>query len=347
MTRTVGLLCGLLALLWRADAVSATEGVEKQVLIWGGSREAAEASALQAALTGGKEPRLSQWKLAPGFPSLIESHTLPGLHPGFHIVILGFCSRQEAPAILAELKAVHPGAYARTVTVPEGTQGASCPQPKGPATWAPELEPARKALQAAEAAEKSLRKVERIELSEGDPRTGRFAALVHLRTAEGDLKVELVGLRRRGKALTVLGRTGVEPTARLRAGLIRISPQEVAVGLSTPFGDPPEEEGEEPGSRAEGSRLGLYHLTEEGPGEVLEFLDEETRSDPECTTRTRATYVVAERKDASGFYPLDVTTTKDDVACREAYRRPDEQGEALEPTRQTRRYSWQQGRYQP
>jgi hypothetical protein len=61
--------------------------------------------------------------LAAGFPKLMQSEQVPGLNPGFHIVVLGFCPAEHARPALALAKAFFPQAYERTVTAPAD----SCP----------------------------------------------------------------------------------------------------------------------------------------------------------------------------------------------------------------------------
>lgn len=78
------------------------------------------------------ESALASWKrlaplfdphvrLAAGFPKLVESASLPGLKPGFFVVVLGQCDSLEAFDVI---KAIYPAAYSRPVT---GAPTLSCP----------------------------------------------------------------------------------------------------------------------------------------------------------------------------------------------------------------------------
>ncbi len=91
-----------------------------------------EADSLELLILGGGKTRadaelwLAHWRraeaevgvfLAPaaGYPRVLESASLPGLKPGFHIVALGACPAGEAEPRLAALKAFFPGTYTREV----------------------------------------------------------------------------------------------------------------------------------------------------------------------------------------------------------------------------------------
>lgn len=78
------------------------------------------------------ESALASWKrlaplvdphvrLAVGFPKVVESASLPGLKPGFFVVVLGQCASLEAFDVI---KAIYPAAYSRPVT---GAPTLSCP----------------------------------------------------------------------------------------------------------------------------------------------------------------------------------------------------------------------------
>lgn len=74
--------------------------------------------------------KLGRFVLAPGFPKVVESKTVPGLKPGFEVILLGVCSEAGADTHLADFiearaKAAVPGAYGRPVEV---SVGASCPR---------------------------------------------------------------------------------------------------------------------------------------------------------------------------------------------------------------------------
>lgn len=60
-------------------------------------------------------------RLAAGFPRVVESASLPGLKPGFFVVVLGQCDSLEAFDVI---KTIYPAAYTRPVT---GAATLSCP----------------------------------------------------------------------------------------------------------------------------------------------------------------------------------------------------------------------------
>jgi ankyrin repeat protein len=94
------------------------------VIIWGGGKRPAEA---QKWLEGWKAEAADyrEWvKLAEGYPSVVESATVAGLKPGFHVALLGVCSPAQTRHALGVLKAFYPGVYARRVTA---TLKPACP----------------------------------------------------------------------------------------------------------------------------------------------------------------------------------------------------------------------------
>jgi hypothetical protein len=107
--------------------------VDAQVLIWGGGRTSeegrkalerfeAERSGLEAVLSPGE-----------GYPRVVASDTLPGLKPGFHVVVLGACKPEQAKEPLETLQAFKPGVYARAVKMALGPE--SCPKPQSGLRW--------------------------------------------------------------------------------------------------------------------------------------------------------------------------------------------------------------------
>ena len=56
--------------------------------------------------------------LPEGWPKLVQSDSVPGMKPGFHVVVLGICPAGDERAPLELLKALHPSVYAREVTDP-------------------------------------------------------------------------------------------------------------------------------------------------------------------------------------------------------------------------------------
>lgn len=111
----------LASVLLAATAASAAEPMT--LLIFAGGATADDA---RAALTSFEKlrPLVARVITLPaGEPRVVESSTLPGLKPGFHVVTLGLC---RAPAdALAALKAVYPGTYARPLTGDAGPE--RCP----------------------------------------------------------------------------------------------------------------------------------------------------------------------------------------------------------------------------
>jgi hypothetical protein len=93
-------------------------------LIWGGGKDAASA-----------EDSLRRWEeekkllgdaltLAEGFPKRVSSASVPGLNPGFEIVLIGYCGRDEATNARRFLKGLYPFAYEKPVKV----EAAACPR---------------------------------------------------------------------------------------------------------------------------------------------------------------------------------------------------------------------------
>lgn len=94
-----------------------------QVIIFAGGVTEADA---QAAFASFKklEPLLAKVVTLPkGEPRIVESSTLPGLKPGFRVVTLGTCA--VPGPVLAALKAIYPGTYAKPLTGDGGAE--SCP----------------------------------------------------------------------------------------------------------------------------------------------------------------------------------------------------------------------------
>ena len=115
-------------------AGSTGENIELVLLLGGGATSAAEARSLVESWKFGAftapERRASQHELVKfteGFPRGIDSGTVEGLKPGFHVVALGVCQPDEAEARLKALRGFMPGAYSRKVRVPKAWHG-QCPQ---------------------------------------------------------------------------------------------------------------------------------------------------------------------------------------------------------------------------
>jgi hypothetical protein len=331
--------------LWLAASPAAA--AEREVLIWGGSSKPEEAQALKAELEKDPNRLPSGLGLAPGFPQLIESQSLQGLKPGFHIVILGFCAKAEAPEVLAALKAENPGAYARTVTVPE-EQASACPLL---AVSSPvKSEDLRRALKPLE---KERGPATVLEQSSVAPYTGRLATLVRFKGRKGAAKESaghaLVSLVNTRKGLKVLGSTSLTPGGKkveLRTPLVHISPREAAVELILSFEEPDTSEGER-GQAIEGKELELYHLSAGDPMEVLSYELSYTKSDVECTSKRETEYEPREEELHEGFYTFRVETVSSDGGCALTYwdRSQGEPPADLGTEREEKLYRWDGSRF--
>jgi hypothetical protein len=107
--------------------VAEAEPQPAQLVIWGGGKDTAEA---EASLGRWQERAKNKFwdgtlKVAEGYPRIVKSDTVPGLKPGFMVVVLGACAPAEGSKVLETLKAFEPGAYARDVTWAEPL---ACPQ---------------------------------------------------------------------------------------------------------------------------------------------------------------------------------------------------------------------------
>lgn len=101
-----------------------------QVLIGGGGQDVSAAQAwLERFEDTQKDAAFGGFvSWAPGFPKVVASNSVPGLKPGLHVVLLGFCAEEETAARLAVLKQLDAGIYARATTaLPEAP---SCPEVK-------------------------------------------------------------------------------------------------------------------------------------------------------------------------------------------------------------------------
>jgi hypothetical protein len=332
-----------LGLLLAIGVSSLAHAAQREVLIWGGGKTPREAAALQAKLTAPPGQLPSRMKLAPGFPTTLESRTLSGLKPGFHIVLLGFCSKAEVGPVLAELKSLNPGAYARTVTVPEGPYESACPRLEPwPKPEAPEVIGAlRKGAKV-----KPKQQVKVVGLSKVDEATGRFAALVELSGEEG---ATLVGLTLAGAVpgAKVLGLTPVTAEEggkpELRRELFRIAPRETAAAVTSTFKKEQEDPSGDTYVAEERTRMEVLHLSEEGPRSVLEFTVFEAERNVECDKTTEAEYGPVEGKLHQGFHPFRVATVTTDQ-CAIAYWQPEgedaERPEDLGITREEEVHTW-------
>jgi hypothetical protein len=76
-------------------------------LIWGGGKDAA--SAEESLRRWEEEKKLLGGALtfAEGYPKRVSSASVPGLNPGFEIVLLGYCGRDEATSARRFLKGLY------------------------------------------------------------------------------------------------------------------------------------------------------------------------------------------------------------------------------------------------
>lgn len=112
-------------------ASSAFAEVSTRALIWGGG---ATPDAAATALKDFRENKAASdlFEFTAGYPKVVESASVAGLKPGFHVVLLGVCGADESQLALAVFKALQPQVYARPVQITER----NCPKLKG--EWKPE-----------------------------------------------------------------------------------------------------------------------------------------------------------------------------------------------------------------
>ena len=115
------------ALLLASFLMPATASGATHVLIAGGAVEQEPAKRVLAQL----QRRAALWagEVSLAGPVLVESARVPGLKPGFQVVIVGRCQEGELAAALPLVKAFEPGAYARAVgpDLPPEVSALSCP----------------------------------------------------------------------------------------------------------------------------------------------------------------------------------------------------------------------------
>ncbi len=179
------------------------------------SPDARPASLRAIVLTGAKLParvggqlaavraKLRGFVPAPGFPKVVESKSVPGLKPGFEVIVLGVCSDSGADRHLADFlearaREAVPGAYGRAV---EASVGPSCPR-----MVVPKPEDDAEGMKLWAAAEKSPESAEALTalgnyvVSVGDLDSGEYLGLRALQVAPGHAGakalMEKVGLLR-------------------------------------------------------------------------------------------------------------------------------------------------------
>lgn len=102
-----------------AVLLSTSVAVATEVVILGGGKTVQEAEASGRAFQAAHEA------FTPGFPKRMRSDDLPGLKPGFQLLVAGFCSDKAAAQRAAKaLNTLGKGVYTRPVTA---AQPESCP----------------------------------------------------------------------------------------------------------------------------------------------------------------------------------------------------------------------------
>jgi hypothetical protein len=129
-----------------ALALTLTSATPARAIIWGGGTspeaQAAELNAWQQVAAAAKDLLV----LPAGYPKLVRSEAVPGLKPGFHLVLLGLCAEADAQTPFFVLKGVRESVYSRAVTV----EALACPALRP--EWKPdELEPVKAAAGALKA----------------------------------------------------------------------------------------------------------------------------------------------------------------------------------------------------
>ena len=116
-TRAVGLLVGMLLVLVGAPSSAGPRNaapplVRGEMVVWSGGKTRAEA---ERQLEGLK-PYLKALEPVLKFqPAVVESARVEGLKPGFFIVALGVCPKQQVEESLATFQAIYPDVYTRSV----------------------------------------------------------------------------------------------------------------------------------------------------------------------------------------------------------------------------------------
>ncbi len=90
---------------------------ETVAIIWGGGKDAAAAQEALRRWEAEKKLLGGALTFTDGFPKRVASASVPGLNPGFEIVLLGFCGGADAASARRFLKALYPFVYERPVKV--------------------------------------------------------------------------------------------------------------------------------------------------------------------------------------------------------------------------------------
>jgi hypothetical protein len=107
------------------------------LLVWGGGKTPEDADKAMADYKAKSEA--GKWstyvKLAAGFPLIVASDKVPGMNPGFHVVVLGACDEKDGAAALGMFKVLEPSIYSKASTAWSLAQG--CPAGAGRWKWGP------------------------------------------------------------------------------------------------------------------------------------------------------------------------------------------------------------------
>ena len=96
---------------------------EAVALVWGGGKDAAAAQEWRRRWDEEQKSVEASITLAEGFPKVVSSASVPGMNPGFEVVLLGFCRPAEGEPVRRFLKALHPFLYEKPVKV----EALACP----------------------------------------------------------------------------------------------------------------------------------------------------------------------------------------------------------------------------
>jgi formylglycine-generating enzyme required for sulfatase activity len=110
----------VLTLLLLAAAPAASNAV-----IWTGAQT--EEAAKEKLSEWAKDERTwsERLRLGAGYPKLVKSDSLPGLKPGFHVILLGICNAEQVRPRTRALKELYPYTYWRPLTE---KQPEACPE---------------------------------------------------------------------------------------------------------------------------------------------------------------------------------------------------------------------------
>lgn len=106
-----------------ALVLSAPNSGVEVLVITGGTDEASARANLDKWNTTYADSK-TRLAFAPGFPTLVKSDTLPGLKPGFFIIVGGFCAPANAKTALIYLRSLEAGAYSKPLSE---AQPLNCP----------------------------------------------------------------------------------------------------------------------------------------------------------------------------------------------------------------------------